>query len=83
MRWPPFVDSLKLKVSFAEYILLYRTLLQKRLIILRSLLMVPTPYRAMCVSAIFFLNTPLPLDILEYLVAQDTGGVAGVARGDD
>ena len=38
------VGSLKLQVSFAEYSLFYRALLQKRRIILRSLLMVATPY---------------------------------------
>jgi len=35
---------LKLQVSFAEYSLFYRALLQKRPIILRSLLIVATPY---------------------------------------
>ena len=38
------VGSLKLKVSFAEYRLFYRALLQKRPIMLRSLLIVATPY---------------------------------------
>ena len=38
------VGSLKLQVSFAEYRLFYRTLLQKRPIILRNLLIVATPY---------------------------------------
>jgi len=37
------VGSLKLQVSFAEYRLYYRALLQKRPIILRSLLVVATP----------------------------------------
>jgi len=35
---------LKLQVSFAEYRLFYRALLQKRPIILRSLLVIATPY---------------------------------------
>ena len=39
------VASLKLQVSFAEYRLLYRALLQKRPIILRSLLIVAPPHR--------------------------------------
>jgi len=49
---PPFtllhvlVGSLKLQVSFAEYRLFYRALLQKRPMILRSLLIVATPYPA-------------------------------------
>jgi len=38
------VGSLKLYVSSAEYCLFYWNLLQKRLIILRSLLIVATPY---------------------------------------
>jgi len=38
------VVALKLYVSFAEYSLLYRVLLQKRPIILGSLLVVATPY---------------------------------------
>jgi len=38
------VSSLKLKVSFAEYLHLYRALLQKRPISLKSLLIVVTPY---------------------------------------
>jgi len=37
--------SLKLEVSFAEYRLFYRALLKKRPNILRSLLIVATPYR--------------------------------------
>jgi len=44
MGWPRLVGSLKLQVSFAEYSLFYRALLQKRPIILRSLLIVATPY---------------------------------------
>jgi len=42
--WLRFVGSLKLQVSFAEYCLFYRALLQKRPIILRSLLIVATLY---------------------------------------
>ena len=44
MGWLPIVGSLKLQVSFAEYDLFYRALLQKRPIILRSLLVTATPY---------------------------------------
>jgi len=44
MGWLRLVGSLKLYVSFAEYRLFYRTLLQKRPIILRSLLIVATSY---------------------------------------
>jgi len=39
------VGSFKLYVSFAEYSLFYRALLQKRPVILRSLLIVATPFR--------------------------------------
>ena len=42
--WLRLVGSLKLQVSFAEYRLFYRALLQKRPVILTSLLIVATPY---------------------------------------
>ena len=42
--WLRLVGSLKWDVSFAEYSLFYKVLLQKRRIILRSLLIVATPY---------------------------------------
>jgi len=44
MWWLRSVGSLKWLVSFTEYNLFYRALLQKRPIILRSLLIVATPY---------------------------------------
>jgi len=44
MGWLRLVGSLKLQVSFAEYHLFYRALLQKRPTILRSLQVVATPY---------------------------------------
>jgi len=44
MGWLRLVGSLKLQVSSAEYRLFYRALLQKRPIILRSLLVEATPY---------------------------------------
>jgi len=44
MGWLRLVGSLKLQVSFAGYSLFYRALLKKRPIILRSLLIVATPY---------------------------------------
>ena len=44
MAWLRLVDSSKLYVSFAEYRLFYIAFLQKRPIILRSLLIVATPY---------------------------------------
>ena len=43
MGWLRVVGSLKLYVSFAEYRLFYRALLQKRPVISRSLLIVATP----------------------------------------
>ena len=43
MGWLRLVGSLKLQVSFTEYRLFYRALLQKRPVILRSLLIVATP----------------------------------------
>jgi len=44
MGWLRLVGSIKLYVSFAEYCLFYRALLQKRPIIVRSLLIVATSY---------------------------------------
>jgi len=44
MGWLRLVGSLKLQVSFAEYRRCYRSILQKRPIILRSLLIEATPY---------------------------------------
>jgi len=44
MGWLRSVGSFKLYVSFAEYRLFYRALLQTRLMILRSLLIEATPY---------------------------------------
>jgi len=44
MGWLRLVGSLKLQVSFAEHRLFYRALLQKRPILLRSLLIVATKY---------------------------------------
>jgi len=46
MGWLRLGGSLKLYVSFAEYRLIYRARLQKRPTILRSLLIVATPYLA-------------------------------------
>ena len=46
MGWLRLVGSFKSHVSFAEYSLFYRALLQKRPIIWRSLLIVATPYFA-------------------------------------
>jgi len=44
MGWLRLVGSLQLYVSFAEHSLFYRALLQKRAIVLRSLLIEATPY---------------------------------------
>jgi len=44
MGWLPLVGSLKLEVSFAECHLFYRALMQKRPILLRSLLVIATTY---------------------------------------
>ena len=44
MGWLRLVGSLKLQVSFAEYRLFYRDLLQKKPTIWRSLRIVATPY---------------------------------------
>jgi len=44
MGWLRLVGSLKLQVSFAEYRLFYRAFVQKRHVILRSLLTKATPW---------------------------------------
>jgi len=44
MKWLGLVGSIKLQVSFAEYRLFYRALLQQRPIILSILLTKATPY---------------------------------------
>jgi len=44
------VGSLTLQVSFVEYYQFYRALLQKRPVILRSLLIVATPYHKVVTS---------------------------------
>jgi len=45
MGWLRSVGSIKLQVPFAEYRLFYRALVQKRPMILRSLLILASPYR--------------------------------------
>ena len=57
--WLRLVSSLQLQVSVAEYRLFYRALLQKRHMILRSLLIVATPYTWMWrhVSFTAYMNT--------------------------
>ena len=56
MGWLRLVGSLKLQVCFAECSLFYRAFLQKRPTILRSLLIVATPYEGVCMSHIRFGN---------------------------
>jgi len=46
MGWLQLVGSFKLRVSFAEYRHFNRALLQKRPMIVRSLLIVATPYES-------------------------------------
>jgi len=55
MGWLRLVGSLKLQVSLAEYRLFCRALLQKRPIILRSLLIVATPYASKDMCTIWYL----------------------------
>ena len=44
MGWLRLVGSSKLQVSFAEYSLFYRALLQKKPVVFRSLLIISNPY---------------------------------------
>jgi len=62
MGWLRLVSSLKLQVSFAEYSLFYRALLQKRPIILRSLLIAATPYEYVMTRSCVYHNTPASYD---------------------
>jgi len=55
MGWLRLVGSLKLQVFFAEYSLFYRALLQKRPIILRSVLIGGTAYHE-CLSTQSFVE---------------------------
>jgi len=53
MKWLRLVGSLELSVSFAEYSLFYRALLQKRRIMLRSLLIIATPYHSYTLGTVY------------------------------
>jgi len=57
MGWIRLVGSLKLYVSFAEYSLFCKALLQKRPIILRSLLIIATPYAKRVPNTLFSEST--------------------------
>jgi len=57
--WLRLVGSLKLQVSLAEYRLFNRALLQKRPIILRSLLIVATPYQVKTQTCLVNVNCDL------------------------
>jgi len=46
----PISRLLQIMISFAEYHLIYRALLQKRPVILRSLIIVATPYVCECIE---------------------------------
>jgi len=65
MGWLQLVGSFKLSVSFAEYRVFYRAILQKRPVILRSLLIVATPY-----------HECLPMHIQSEVRAQQSWGQA-------
>jgi len=54
MGWLRLVGSIKWQVPFAEYCLFYRALLQKRPIILRSLLTEATTYTCSNVSSLLY-----------------------------
>jgi len=52
MGWLQLVGSLKLQVSFAEYRLFYKALLQKRLIFVRRLHIVASPYELIAIQSV-------------------------------
>ena len=76
MGWLRLVSSLKSYVSFAEYRLFSRALLQKRLIILRSLLIVATPFDASvckhikCIHCSTLQHTATHCNILQHSVSN-------------
>jgi len=75
MGWLRLVGSLKLQVSFAEYSLFYRALLQKTPVILRSLQIIATPYFSPSLgkdSHIF--SPPLPSSMSHVEKRQGRGG---------
>jgi len=70
MGWLRLVDSLKLHVSFAEYRLFYRALLQKRHIILRSLLIEATPYDSAIFVTWLIVCVPWLIDVFGFVGMQ-------------
>jgi len=56
MGWLQLVGSIKLQVSFTEYSLFYKALLQKRQIILRSLLTKATPYTYLSILIFLYIS---------------------------
>jgi len=77
LRW---VGSFKLNVSFAEYSLFYRALLQKRLTILRSLLVIAAPlcwclmcqcWDCMCFSFDICCRVSISLSVSIWIVSLD------------
>ena len=70
MGWLRLAGSLKLWVSFAEYRLFYRALLQNRPIILRSLLIEATPY--MSHAYVTFLIRVWHYSFYSFLPKQDS-----------
>jgi len=69
MGWLRLVGSLKLQVSFAEYHLLHRALLQKSPKILRSLLTVATSY-AYCVCRYMYVYMHVCISVWMYVCMQ-------------
>jgi len=80
MGWLRLVGSLKSLVSFAEYRLFYRALLQKRPVILRSLLSVATPYEDIDLSDNCLLIFAC-VCVCALLVCEWVGGWVGVGVG--
>jgi len=70
MGWLRLVGSLKLEVSFAKEAYKRDDILQKRPMILRSLLIVATPHRINCYTTLQFAT--LPHDAIHYLIHRYT-----------
>ena len=80
MGWLRLVGPIKLQVSFAEYHLFYRAFLQKRPIILRSLLHVATPHIYCCTNKHTNVYTHKCILVLMGTVLQVLQHCTGFAR---
>ena len=72
MGWLRLVGALKLCVSFAEYSLFYRALLQKRPTIPRSLPIIATPQQLQTLLSLFATHCNIVCNTLQQRLARST-----------